>query len=260
MRVLITGGTGALAREIITAAHSPDITLRSTSRRPFAASVAQTEWIGADLASGDGLPNALRNVDVVIHTASDVKRSQQVDVEGTRRLLTAAQAAGVGHVIFVSIVGIDAIPLQYYRRKRVAEREIETGPVPYSILRATQFHSLIDIGITTAARFPLMIPLPADFKIQSVSTRDVAVRLWQAVTAGPQQRLPDFVGPDIMTLGDAAREWKAARSIVKPVMPLFIPGKIAAAFRAGMNTVATGPRGTSTWREWLAARYSATHA
>ena len=51
MRVLITGGTGALAREIITAAHSPDITLRSTSRRPFAASVAQTEWIGADLAS-----------------------------------------------------------------------------------------------------------------------------------------------------------------------------------------------------------------
>ena len=255
MRVLITGGTGALARELLSAARTLDIALRLSSRRPPAENAPHQEWIGADLATGAGLPNALHDVTTIVHTASDFTRSHQVDVEGTKRLLDASRIAGVSHLIYVSIVGIDRIPYRYYRHKLAAEQLIEAGPVPFTILRATQFHSLINSLLTTAARCPLVMPLPVRFQVQPVATRDVARRLVQAILDGPRQHAPDFGGPETLSLGDAARAWKAATGISKPVLPIFLPGKVAAAFRAGSNTVQSDVRGTITWREWLSQRY-----
>ena len=255
MRVLITGGTGALARELLSAAFTLDIALRLSSRRPPAENAPHHEWIGADLTTGAGLPDALRDVTTIVHTASDFSRSHQVDVEGTKRLLDASRRAGVAHLIYVSIVGIDRIPYRYYQHKLAAEQLIERGPVPFTILRATQFHSFIDSLLTTAARCPLVMPLPVRFQVQPVATRDVARRLVQAILDGPRQHAPDFGGPETLSLADVAREWKAATGIGKPVLPIFLPGRVAAAFRAGRNTVQRGVRGTLTWREWLSQRY-----
>ena len=260
MRVLITGGTGALAREIIALGGTLNASLRLTSRHrptgdPPTGDPRPLDWAAADLVTGEGLSDAVRDVNTVIHTASDFRRSHLVDVQGTQRLLDHCGKTGVEHLIYVSIVGIDQIPYRYYQDKLVAEHLVESGPVPFTILRATQFHSLIDQQLTAAARFPAVMPLPVRFRFQSIATREVAARVVQLVLEGPAQHAPDLGGPEIFSLADAARAWKSATGITKRVLPIFVPGKTAAGFRAGKNTVATGLRGTITWRDWLAQRY-----
>src|SRR5262245_1012018 len=115
MRILITGGTGRLGREILAQAGSTDHTFRVISRQSNTSSEHQVEYIQADLASGDGLSDAVKNVDVIIHCASSPgQTTYEVDVAGTRRLLEQARWQGVRHVIYVSIIGIDRIPFPYY--------------------------------------------------------------------------------------------------------------------------------------------------
>jgi uncharacterized protein YbjT (DUF2867 family) len=252
MKLLVTGGTGVLGREIVEAAGRAGHLARIGSRRarPEGAPTSP-EWAQMDLATGEGLPAALAGVDAVIHAASDPEHADAVDVRGTRLVVEAARAAGVGHLVYVSIVGIDRIPVRYFRRKLAAEEIVAEGALPYSILRATQFHTLVDRQLAKAARVPLVLPIPTNFRIQSVAASDAALRLLRCVGEGPGGRLPDFGGPEVLTLGEAAEQWKAARAVRKRVVHLPVPGRIGAAFRRGESTVPNGEHGTVTWREWL---------
>jgi uncharacterized protein YbjT (DUF2867 family) len=251
-RILVTGGTGVLGRETVEAVESAGHTVRVGSRGPRRTGAPDArEWAVMDLASGSGIDEAVAEVDVVIHAASDPKRSEAADVEGTRALVDACRRRGVGHLVYVSIVGIDRIPVPYYQHKLAAEGIVSAGGVPFSILRATQFHPFIDQLLASAARVPLVMPLPAGFQVQSVDVTEVARRLLRCVEAGPGGRLPDFGGPEAMSLREAAREWRAARGVKKPVLPLPLPGRAAAALRAGANTVPVGEHGTVRWRDWL---------
>jgi uncharacterized protein YbjT (DUF2867 family) len=252
MKILITGGTGALGREVTRVAEAAGHTVRIGSRRARPEGVPPGRgWAQVEVATGEGNPAAVAGVDAIIHAASDPIRAGNVDVNGTRFLMEAARAAGVGHFVYVSIVGIDQIPLGYYRRKAAAERIVAGSGVPYSILRATQFHTLVDMLIRAAARVPFVIPLPTDFCVQSVAPSDVADRLVLCLGAGPGERLPDFGGPELLTLAEATEQWKEARSVQKPTVRLPLPGEVAAAFRAGKNAVSNGEHGTIHWREWL---------
>jgi uncharacterized protein YbjT (DUF2867 family) len=254
MRILVTGGTGVLGREIVEAAEAAGHTVRVGSRGPRRPAIPpEREWAVMDLASGSGIDEAVAGVDAVIHAASDPKRSQAADVDGTRALVDASRRSGVRHVVYVSIVGIDRIPARYYQHKLAAEAIVSEGGVPCSILRATQFHPFIDQLLTAAARVPLVMPLPAGFQVQSVDVGEVARRLLRCVEAGPGGRLPDFGGPEAMSLRDAARQWREARDVTKPVLPLPLPGHAAAALRAGANTVPAGEHGTLRWNDWLLA-------
>jgi uncharacterized protein YbjT (DUF2867 family) len=176
-----------------------------------------------------------------------------VDVEGTRRLAEAARAAGTAHLVYVSIVGIDQVPFAYYRSKLAAERIVAASGVPHSILRATQFHSLVDTMLAGFARVPLVLPLPAGFRFQSCATVEAAERLVRAAEAGPGGRLPDFGGPQVLTLAEMAAAWKAARGVRKPAVGLPLLGGLASALRAGKNTLrdGDGERGTVRWDDWL---------
>ena len=255
MKVLVTGGAGSLGRRLVRALAGAGHAARVMSRRePAQSAPAGVEWARADLATGDGLGAAVEGVEVVIHAASDPRRAEAVDVEGTRRLTASARAAGVSHLVYISIVGVDEIPFGYYRRKLAAERIIESSGVPHSVLRATQFHSLVDFLLSKAARVPLLMPLPTDIKFQSVDETEVAARLAACVAAGARGRLPDFGGPSVHTLGEMARDWKRARGVGKRVVHLPIPGAVARAFRAGKNTAPGGERGLTSWEEWLARR------
>jgi uncharacterized protein YbjT (DUF2867 family) len=100
---------------------------------------------------------------------------------------------------------------------------------------------------------PLVMPLPGGFQVQSVDVAEVAHRLLRCVDAGPGGRLPDFGGPEAMTLWDAAREWRAVRGVKKPLLSIPLPGRAAAALRVGANTVPAGEHGTLGWRDWLHA-------
>lgn len=253
MKVLVTGGAGSLGRSLVRALERDGHAARVMSRRARPESArAGVEWVSADLSTGEGLSEAVAQVDAVIHAASDPRRAEAVDVEGTRRLTEAARAAEVAHLVYISIVGVDEIPFGYYRRKLAAEGVIAASGVPFSILRATQFHTLVDFLLSKAARVPLLMPVPTEFKFRSVDEGEVAVRLSSCVSAGPRGRLPDFGGPQLLTLGEMARTWKAARGVTKRVVNLPLPGAVAAAFRAGKNTAPEGERGSVGWEEWLA--------
>ncbi|MEP7189812.1 MAG: NAD(P)H-binding protein [Roseiflexaceae bacterium] len=183
-RVLVTGGAGGFGRALVPRLISRGYTVRILSRQPAPAGVT-TEWSQADIASGAGLAAALAGVDVIVHAASSpAKHTRQIDVEGTRRLLQAARAAEVAHIAYISIVGIDQIPLAYYRHKLVAEALVSDSRLPWSILRATQFHTLIDGLLQVANRLPLVL-LPTDLRYQPIDVGEAAERMAEVVATGP---------------------------------------------------------------------------
>lgn len=254
MTILVTGGAGHLGREVVRVALAAGHTVRIMSRRPRPADAPQdAEWATADLATGAGIREAVEGIDAVVHAASDPRpwRTTAVDVEGTKRLVSIARDAGVRHLLYVSIVGIDRIPYSYYQRKLIAEQIVAESGVPYSILRATQFHSFIDLLLGVAARTPFVLPIPAGFQVQSVADEDVADRILRALDQGPGGRLQDYAGPECMTVTEATVAWKAARGVHKTTLPIPLPGNTAAAFRAGLNLAPDAELGTIRWREWL---------
>ena len=138
MKVLVTGGTGVLGRELVRLLDDR-AEVKVLSRRP----TDRPGYFRGDLDTGEGLAAAIDGVDVVAHcaTAADYRRPRR-DVDGTRRLLEAA-GGQQPHVVYISIVGIDRIPLGYYRAKLATEDLIRGSGVPWTVFRTTQFHDLV---------------------------------------------------------------------------------------------------------------------
>src|SRR3990170_8782260 len=254
-RVLITGGTGVLGREVAPRLAAAGYTVRVMSRCAAPAEGAQAEWAQAQIETGEGLAEAVAGVDVIVHCASSpFRRTRVVDVEGTRRLLESAKAAGVPHFVYISIVGIDRIPLPYYKHKLAAEKLIEESGVPYSILRSPQFFTLMDEILGNLLRFPVGV-YPAGFKFQPIDPGEVAERMVQQVEAGPGGRLPEIAGPEVRSAGELARAWLKARGKRRLLLPLPLFGKVAVGFRAGYHCAPESAYGRITWAEWLSRRY-----
>lgn len=182
-RVLVTGGTGTLGRAVVPALRAAGSEVVVLSRSPGEAADGVRRMVG-DLRSGAGLREALAGVDSVVHLASDARHTRQVDVDGTARLSGAAAAAGCSHLVLISIVGCDRVPFGYYRAKVVAEETAMHGPVPASVLRATQFHDLA-VRIAQAVTLGPVAVVPRGLRAAPVDVRDVADRLVRAVTEGP---------------------------------------------------------------------------
>ena len=138
--VLITGATGTLGRKLVGAATAAGHHVRAMSRRSHVGYTG-VHWSQGDLLANTGIDAAVEGVDVVVHCAT--QGTADKDVRSTENLLTAARKAGVGHIIYVSIVGIDRIPLPYYKTKLRVEQTLKASGVGHTVLRATQFHDLI---------------------------------------------------------------------------------------------------------------------
>jgi uncharacterized protein YbjT (DUF2867 family) len=254
-RVLVTGGAGGFGQALIPRLQNRGYTIRIMSRRPAPAGTT-LEWAQADLESGAGLAAALADADVVVHAAtSPARHTQQIDVEGTRRLLEAAREAGIGHFAYISIVGIECVPFPYYRAKLAAEALVRSSGLPGSILRATQFHTLIDGLLRGADRLPLFV-LPSDLKFQPIDVGEAAERMAEAVAAGPAGRLPDIGGPEVLALGAMARPWMDARGRPRRIIHLPLPGGFAAALRQARNTCPDQRYGQISWADWLRENYT----
>jgi uncharacterized protein YbjT (DUF2867 family) len=261
-RVLITGGTGDLGSKLVARLNPEHHTVRIMSRRPRPPNLAPSrEWVRADLATGKGLAGAVRDVDVVVHAASKpYGRLRETDIDGTRRLIGAARQAGVSHLMYVSIVGVDRIPFFYYRAKLLVERIIAESGVPYSISRATQFHSFIDRVLHILNRTPVVLLLPdGGFVAQSIDAGDYADYLVPYIGETAAGRIPDAAGPKVMRAEEMARLWLRARGSRKPILRLPLIGASARAFREGHNTAPEHVAGAVTWEMWLARSYGPAH-
>lgn len=254
-RVLLTGGTGMLGRELVPRLQAAGYLVRLMSRRaPRPGQDEGLEWARASLEKGTGLAQAMDGANAVIHAATNpVKR--QVDVDGTQRLLDRARSAGVDHFVYISIVGIDQIDFSYYKNKLDAERLIEASPMPWSILRATQFHEFIDRLLRPLTRLPLVF-LPKNWQFQVISAGEAAGHLVAALEQGPSGRLPDIGGPEVLRLEEMARLWLSARGMRRRLIHLHLPGGLSAGFRQALNTAPNNLAGTITWSQWLDERYA----
>ena len=248
MRVLLTGASGNLGSAVLPRLTGDGHEVRPMSRRP------RPGWVTADLATGSGLAEAVRDVDAVVHLASSPTKTRETDVEGTRRLVAAAKPAGVRHFVYVSIIGIDRVPFPYYRMKLAAEAVIRAGGVPFTLLRAAQFPTLLDTLLRWSSKLgPVLIDKRLTF--QPVAVQDVADALAKVLATDAVNGIVEVAGPRVATLDELARDWLRARGSRRPVWPIHLPGKVARAVRAGALTAPTQAGGTRTWRDYLAARY-----
>ena len=239
--ILVTGGTGTLGRAVVRALTARGGDIRVLSRRGAAGTVL------GDLATGEGLEAALDGVGAVLHLATTLRD----DTEITRTLVDAAERTGAPRLLFQSIVGIDRIPLGYYHGKLGAERIVEESSLPWTILRATQFHDLIATFFHMQRFSPAMFA-PA-FSLQPIAVDDVARRWVELLDADAAGRAPDIGGPETRTGRDLAGAFLAARGSRRPTLPLRLPGRTYAAYTAGANLVPGEPYGRITFAEFLAS-------
>lgn len=254
MNVLVTGGTGALGRELVVALRAAGHRARVMSRRPGTGA----DWAQANLTSRKGLDAAVADMDVVIHAATAAAqpwRLRGTDVTGTRRILDAAKRAHVTHFVYPSIVGMDGVAYPYYGVKLAAERIVAEGPVPWSILRATQFHTLMEIFLGAFSRIPRLATVPFAWQFQPVDTRDVAMRLVEVATAKPAGRLQDFGGPEVRTFKSLAEPWLKARRLNKKLVNLPVPLKFSRQVAGGRLLCPDHHDGKTTFEQYLVRKY-----
>lgn len=244
--VLVTGGTGTLG-------HPTVQLLRETGRdvRVLSRTAGATRVVG-DLRTGAGLDAALEGVETVVHLATSASSK---DVAQAEILMAAAVRAGVTHVVFISIVGVDTVPYSYYRAKLRSEQVIEQSGIPFTILRATQFHSFVAMVPRAQRRMPVILSL--DVPDQPIAVEEVAARLVELVTSGPSGHVADIGGPEQLTLRSAIETWQRAAGTRKPVWTLPLGGKMMRAMRAGEHMPGLPGYGTGTFAEYAAKNASA---
>jgi uncharacterized protein YbjT (DUF2867 family) len=255
--ILVTGGTGTLGRLVVPRLRDAgrEVRVLSRHRREGGQGV---RFATGDLATGEGIDAAVEGTEVIVHCAGTTRGDQ----DKARHLVRAASRAGVRHLVNVSVVGADRVPLAsgidramfgYFGSKLAAERVVADAGLPWSTLRATQFHDLLFLVVRQLARLPV-VPVPAGFRFQPVDPGEVADRLVELALGGPAGLVPDLGGPRVYETATLVRGYLRARGGHRPILAVRIPGAAARAFRAGANLAPGRAVGRRTWEEFLAER------
>src|SRR5919107_115823 len=260
--ILVTGGTGTLGRLVVLRLREAGCEVRVLSR-----SSRETEdgieYVTGDLATGKGIEAAVDGVGTIMHLAGSAKG----DEDKARNLVRAPSRGvpGAQHLVYISVVGAERIPVAsgvdramfgYFASKRAAERIVEDSGLPWTILRATQFHDLLLTVAQMLAKLPV-VPLPAGFRVQPVEADEVAARLAELSLGGPAGLVPNMGGPRVYDAEELLRIYlRASKRRRRPIVPLWLPGKAASAFRNGANLAPERAVGHRSWEEFLADRVS----
>lgn len=249
--VLVTGATGTLGRPLVERLLADGVEVRVTSRRPRPESDDRPyRWVTCDFGTGRGLDAAVDGVAVIVHCATSMRH----EVAYARRLVEAVRrSGGRPHLVYVSIVGIDTNPFPYYRAKLATERLVASSDLPWTILRATQFHDLVAAMTDAQRRLPVVLT-PSGFWFQPVEVSEVAARLAELARGEPAGRVEDLGGPEMRTASELARTTMRAGGWRRPVVPLRLPGRAFRAFRRGANLAPDRAVGTVTYDQYLAGR------
>jgi uncharacterized protein YbjT (DUF2867 family) len=264
--VLVTGGSGHLGSEVVRLLLERGENVRVLSRTQR--TNPEVMNIRGDLGTGQGVREAVSGAHTIVHAATMSPAAQRgnflpidfvrspgdVDVEGTRRLLHEAKSAGAEHFLLISIVGVQESRIPYLRRKAQAENLVRSSPLPWTILAATPFYWLLErlhdhMAKKHHAGKKRPWPVASNLIMQPGDSAEFASYVVETVAAGPGQDLPCFAGPEVLTHGEIARQYQAARNIECRTVEFPLP---AMAVRAGgPQTCPQGRLGSTTWAEWL---------
>jgi uncharacterized protein YbjT (DUF2867 family) len=257
--ILVTGGTGTLGRLVVPRLRDAGYGVRVLSRHPGLAA-GEVELVAGDLGTGEGLQAAVAGAEVIVHLAGSAKGDQVK----AANLVGAAARAGARHLVYISVVGADRIPVVsavdramygYFAAKRAAEQVIAGSGVPWTTLRATQFHESLLGVVRQLAKLPV-VPIPAGWRVQPVDAGEVADRLAELAIGRPVGLVPDLGGPRIYELAELVRGYLRATHRRRPILPVRLPGKANRAYRAGANLAPDRAVGRRTWEDFLAGRVS----
>jgi uncharacterized protein YbjT (DUF2867 family) len=247
--ILVTGGTGLLGGHVVPLLRDAGRDVRVLSRRPRE-STEGVEYVACDLLEDTGIDKAVAGVETVLHLAGGPKG----DDKATANLVRAAKRAGVRHIVYISVIGADTVPLGYFKAKHGAEKAVAESGIPWTTLRAAQFHDLVFTVVSKMAKMPV-IPIPGGLRFQPVDSREVAQRLVEVTLDKPAGRVADLAGPSVYGMKELARSYLEATGKHRLTMPVRMPGKAGRAYRAGVNlTLGGGAVGTRSWEDFLAER------
>lgn len=244
MLIAVAGGTGVVGTYVV-----------SALERAGHEAVVLSRAAGIDLEAGTGLDDALAGVDGVVDVSNVATQSRRRSIaffaSATGHLLEAGARAGVGHHVVLSIVGSDRVDLGYYAGKREQERLTEAGPLPWSILRATQFH---EFAGQVLAQTPGPVAVVPRMRTQPVAASDVAAALAALVLGPPVGRSVELAGPREEYLPDMARRLLAARGARRKVVAVRLPARGGAAMADGGLLPGTDAQlSQQTFDDWLGA-------
>lgn len=196
MKIAVIGGTGLIGSQVVN-----DLNAAGHEAVPHSKST------GIDVISGKGLDEAVAGADVVVNLTNSPtfdEASPAFFQTSMDNLLAAAHKGGVGHFVILSIVGADQVPeLDYYKAKVLQEQILAAGPVPYSIVRATQFMEFMDAVMSWTADGDT-VRLPAT-PIQPIAAKDVADTVAQVAAGAPLNGIRNIAGPEIFSLDELGR-------------------------------------------------------
>jgi uncharacterized protein YbjT (DUF2867 family) len=197
MNIVVVGGTGLIGSATVTQ-------LRAAGHTTVAASPSS----GVDTTTSQGLREAVTGADVVIDTTNapswEDAEVMEFFLTSTQHLLEAEADAGVTHHIALSVVGTERMLASgYFRAKIVQESLIRSGPIPHTVVRATQFFEFIS-NIADSATTGDTIRLPAA-GIRPIAASDVSAHLARTATSAPTNGIVEVAGPDTYGLDDVVR-------------------------------------------------------
>ena len=254
--ILVTGGTGTLGRLVVARLRHAGRAVRVLSRTVHDSE--GTDFVTGDLATGEGIDAAVEGAEVIVHCAGSAKG----DEVKAQHLVRAAFAAGARHIVYISVVGADRIPMAgavdramfgYFGSKFAAERVIAESGIPWTTLRATQFFDLTLLTVQAMAKMPV-IPVPSGFGFQPIDAAEVADRLVELALGAPADLVPAIAGPRAYDMAELVRSYLRVAGKRRGIIRVPVPGKAAAAISAGANLAPDRAVGRRTWEEFLADR------
>jgi uncharacterized protein YbjT (DUF2867 family) len=243
MKIAVIGGTGLIGSQVVK--------ILNASRHE---AVPHSPASGVDLLSGRGLPEALTGADVVVNLTNSPTfddASPAFFQTTMDNLLAAANHAGVRHAVILSIVGADLLPESvYYRAKVLQEDLLKAGPVPYSIVRATQFFEFMDSLLSwTADEHTVRLPHTS---IQPIAAADVAQAVADVAVGVPLLATRNIAGPDIFPLDELGKITLAAHGDKRSVVTDDTAGPFAAAPRNALVATDDATIAKTRYQDWLA--------
>ncbi|MGW4947419.1 SDR family oxidoreductase [Actinoplanes sp. NPDC004185] len=243
MKIAVIGGTGLIGSQVVQM-------LNAGGHE----AVPHSPSTGLDLLSGKGLDEALRGADVVVNLTNSPTfddASPAFFRTTMDNLLAAARRAGVGHAVILSIVGAERVPdLAYYRAKVLQEDILKAGPVPYSIVRATQFFEFIDAVLSwTSDEHTVRLPATP---VQPMAAADVARAVAEVAVGSPLNGTRDVAGPEVFALDELGRITLAAHGDKRTVVTDNSAGMFAAAPGDALIAEQDAVIAKTSYREWLA--------